>query len=92
MISDAHGGLRRAISETLTGASWQRSRVHFMRNLLQKLPQHVQAPLAALLLAERRFRSPNAPHLLVKVYMGRGLWTGSRLPRRPLPDAQLHTS
>jgi putative transposase len=42
VISDAHEGLRRAISEILAGASWQRSRVHFMRNVLQKLPRHAQ--------------------------------------------------
>jgi putative transposase len=48
VISDAHEGLRRAISEILAGASWQRSRVHFMRNVLQKLPRHAQGPIAAL--------------------------------------------
>jgi putative transposase len=39
VISDAHEGLRRAISEILAGASWLRRRVHFMRNVLQKLPK-----------------------------------------------------
>lgn len=34
VISDAHGGLKQAIAATLTGASWQRCRVHFMRNVL----------------------------------------------------------
>jgi putative transposase len=48
VISDAHEELRRAISEILAGASWQRSRVHFMRNVLQKLPRHAQGPIAAL--------------------------------------------
>ncbi len=36
------------ISEILVGASWQRSRVHFMRDVLQKLPKHAQGPVAAL--------------------------------------------
>jgi transposase-like protein len=48
VISDAHEGLRRAIAEVLAGASWQRSRVHFMRNLLQKVPKHAQGAVAAL--------------------------------------------
>ncbi|WPD18249.1 IS256 family transposase [Thermaerobacter composti] len=46
-ISDAHEGLKRAIAEVLTGASWQRCRVHFMRNLLARVPKHAQPAVAA---------------------------------------------
>jgi len=38
VISDAHEGLKRAINQVFTGASWQRCRVHFMRNLLARIP------------------------------------------------------
>ena len=38
VISDAHPGLVDAISSTLQGASWQRCRTHFLRNLLGKVP------------------------------------------------------
>jgi putative transposase len=31
VISDSHAGLTKAIRTCLTGASWQRCRVHFMR-------------------------------------------------------------
>jgi transposase-like protein len=31
---DAHVGLKQAIDTVLSGATWQRCRVHFMRNLL----------------------------------------------------------
>src|SRR5690606_6726244 len=48
VISDAHEGLKRAISEVLAGASWQRCRVHFLRNLLARVPKHAQAMVAAL--------------------------------------------
>ena len=41
VISDAHLGLRAAIESTLTGVSWQRCRVHFMREAL-KLVKHAQ--------------------------------------------------
>lgn len=37
MISDAHSGLIKAIEAVLTGASWQRCRVHFMRNALARV-------------------------------------------------------
>ena len=34
VVSDAHEGLKAAIAKVLTGAAWQRCRVHFMRNVL----------------------------------------------------------
>ncbi|TXR51246.1 IS256 family transposase, partial [Quadrisphaera setariae] len=34
VISDAHEGLKKAITRSMSGASWQRCRVHFARNLL----------------------------------------------------------
>lgn len=39
VISDAHTGLREAINSVFTGASWQRCRVHFMRNILAEVPK-----------------------------------------------------
>jgi len=38
VISDAHEGLKAAISTVLSGTTWQRCRVHFMRNLLATVP------------------------------------------------------
>jgi putative transposase len=38
-ISDAHPGLKDAIAAVLRGASWQRCRTHFGRNLLTKVPK-----------------------------------------------------
>ena len=34
VISDAHEGLKKAIAAAVSGACWQRCRVHFARNLL----------------------------------------------------------
>src|SRR5512138_1783960 len=39
VVSDAHAGLRDAISSVLRGASWQRCRTHFIRNLLTRVPK-----------------------------------------------------
>jgi putative transposase len=47
VISDAHRGLREAIAEVFVGASWQRCRVHFLRNLEQHVPKNAQAMVAA---------------------------------------------
>jgi transposase-like protein len=48
VISDAHPGLVDAVRSTLTGATWQRCRTHFMRNLLTRVPKSAQAMVATL--------------------------------------------
>jgi transposase-like protein len=48
VISDAHEGLKQAIGGVLTGAAWQRCRVHFMRNLLATVPHGTREPIAAI--------------------------------------------
>ena len=48
VISDAHPGLVDAIASTLHGATWQRCRTHYMRNLLTKVPKAAQAMVATL--------------------------------------------
>src|SRR4029450_10402077 len=47
VISDADPGLKQAIAAVLVGAAWQRCRVHFMRNLLARVPKTAQAMVAA---------------------------------------------
>ena len=47
VISDAHAGLRDAITATFAGASWQRCRSHFMRNLLTRVPKRSQSFVAS---------------------------------------------
>jgi putative transposase len=47
VISDAHVGLKQAIREVFVGASWQRCRVHFLRNVLALVPKSAQAMVAA---------------------------------------------
>ena len=48
VVSDAHEGLRQAIGAVLPGASWQRCRTHFMRNLLIRVPKSAQPLVASL--------------------------------------------
>lgn len=49
VISDAHEGLKRAIAETISSATWQRCRVHAMRSLLTYVPKsHQPMVLAAV--------------------------------------------
>ena len=48
VISDAHEGLKAAIGTVLSGATWQRCRVHFMRNLLATVPKGAREAIAAV--------------------------------------------
>jgi transposase-like protein len=48
VISDAHTGLKDAIQSGLPGASWQRCRTHFMRNLLTRVPKSQQDFVASM--------------------------------------------
>lgn len=47
VISDAHAGLKASIRKCFTGASWQRCRVHYVRNLLAAVPKAHQEMVAA---------------------------------------------
>lgn len=49
VISDAHEGLRGAIEQVLTGAVWQRCRVHFMRNVLSQVPKSSQSMVSSII-------------------------------------------
>ena len=48
VISDDHTGLVDAIAATLPGASWQRCRTHYLRNLLTKVPKASGAMVATM--------------------------------------------
>jgi putative transposase len=47
VVSDAHQGLKAAIAAVLHGASWQRCRVHFVRNALALVPKSAAQMVAA---------------------------------------------
>lgn len=47
ITSDAHPGLKQAIAEVFVGAAWMRCRVHFLRNVLARVPKSAQAMVAA---------------------------------------------
>src|SRR4051794_21448904 len=61
VISDAHVGLKAAISAVLLGASWQRCRVHFMRNVLAVVPKGNAEMVAAAI--RTIFAQPDAKHV-----------------------------
>ncbi len=49
LISDAHFGIQKALKETFIGSSWQRCKVHFMRNILAHVPPKSKERFAARL-------------------------------------------
>jgi len=60
VISDAHQGLQNAASQVLTGASWQRCRTHFMRDILTHVPASGQSEVTELI--RTIFEQPNREH------------------------------
>lgn len=49
VTSDAHAGLKAAVKAILPGAGWQRCRVHFARNVTQKIGSARSKPVNALI-------------------------------------------
>jgi putative transposase len=49
VVSDAHLGIQAAVSRQWLGASWQRCKVHFLRNILARVTQRDKAKVAAKL-------------------------------------------
>lgn len=60
VISDAHQGLTAAVDAVLTGASWQRCRTHFMRNVLTQVPKSAQSDVADMI--RTIFEQPTLHH------------------------------
>jgi putative transposase len=46
VVSDAHKGLVKAIQKSFIGCSWQRCKVHFMRNILAHVPAKCKSEFA----------------------------------------------
>jgi len=59
VISDAHLGLTAAIKRMFQGCSWQRCRVHFLRNLLSHVPKAGQDMVAAAMKAVFVIQAPD---------------------------------
>ena len=70
VTSDSHLGLKQAVAEVLVGASWQRCRVHFMRNALATVPKVPQQMVAAT--CARTSPNPTWPPLTTRWSASRG--------------------
>jgi transposase-like protein len=61
VISDHHLGLKAAIAGVFIGAAWQRCRVHFMRNVLARVPKASAEMVAAAV--RTVFAQPDVAHV-----------------------------
>jgi putative transposase len=61
VISDHHLGLKEAIGAVFIGSSWQRCRVHFLRNVLARVPKASAEMVAAAI--RTIFAQPDAAHV-----------------------------
>jgi putative transposase len=64
VVSDAHRGLVDAIASVLPGATWQRCRAHFVRNVLTKVPKTAQSMVATLI--RSIFEQPDTDQVLAQ--------------------------
>jgi putative transposase len=78
VISDAHTGLKAAVGSMLLGASWQRCRVHFLRNLLAAVPKASQEMMAAAI--RTVFAQPDAPSVRAQLDVIAGM-LGRQFPK-----------
>ncbi len=78
VTSDAHKGLRAALGREFPGVGWQRCRVHFLRELLSKVPHQHRDALAKDLTATFRCQSREMALLAAQEIAQR--W-GDRWPR-----------
>jgi putative transposase len=78
VISDAHTGLRAAVAGVLIGATWQRCRVHFLRNVLAQVPKGNAEMVAAAI--RTVFAQPDADHVRDQLDVIAGM-LGRQLPK-----------
>jgi putative transposase len=74
VISDAHSGLTNAVAAVLQGASWQRCRVHFMRNVLAKVTKGHAEMVAATI--RTIFAQPGQAEVRTQVDLVADMLTG----------------
>jgi putative transposase len=77
VISDAHTGLKQAISAVLLGAAWH-CRVHFLRNVLAQVPKGNAEMVAAAI--RTIFAQPDAQHVRDQLDVIAGM-LGRQLPK-----------
>ena len=85
VISDAHEGLKAAV-QRVVGATWQRCRVHFMRNALAYVPKTQETVVAAAIRRPHPARPRDGrPRSLSDLQKQEGRLCESRLPSRMMP-------
>ena len=78
VISDAHEGLKTAIGSVFVGSAWQRCRVHFLRNVLTRIPRGNAEMVAAAI--RTIFAQPDTQHVEEQFDVIAGM-LGRQLPK-----------
>lgn len=77
IVSDGHKGIRKAVQNCFLGCSWQYCQVHFVRNVLKKIPQKRREEIAERIRGCRE--DPEAMMTLSKQLRGMGFPEASRI-------------
>jgi transposase-like protein len=80
VICGAHTGLKAAIAAVLLGAAWQRYRVHFMRDVLARVPKSNAGMVAAAI--PTVLAQPDAEHVRTQLDVIAGLLAPPAPPGR----------
>ncbi len=92
VVSDSHSGLKKAI-ERCMGCHWQRCRVHFMRNVLARVPKGRKEMVACLIrtaLAQADIETTKAKWLEVAAHLEETFPEAVRLMREAMEDVLAH--
>jgi transposase-like protein len=86
VISDAHTGLKQAVGAVMFGASWQRCRVHFLRNVLAQVPRGNNEMVAAAI--RTIFAQPDTAHVIEQFETIAAI-LGRQLPKGRADDGEV---
>lgn len=90
VTSDAHGGIRAAVERHFQGASWQRCRVHFKRELSAKVPykrsKELMDDVRSVLAGHDRAECLRRGEEMASKWEGQGYPAAGRMVREGLED------
>ncbi len=80
VISDGHKGIREAVLRSFPGAAWQYCHVHFMRNLMKKIPGKKWDSVS--LIVKESLENPDLLPLVQQNLMDRGMEKAAEMYER----------
>lgn len=84
IISDGHKGIKKAVQKCFTGASWQMCQVHFVRDVLSKVPLRQRKEVGSLIREQRE--SPGSMTFVAEELRRMKLYKAADTIENTMPD------